>query len=716
MELDNIAIAPDATGSKGYNTGNIRASNGGFKEYSNFDEGIQDQQRLLSDYQTKHNLYTVKQIGNRWAPPSENNTSIYVKTLARHLGVNPDEPIDLSDPVVMGKLSYMQAKIEKGANNIPYDENHFIDLARNRHGEQSHGQSVNLDDIAVAPDSSSDVAQTVNLDDIAEAPDNSSNVAQSTPTGEASEATQEAPQQTLGQEARDVFLPTIRGLTGAAVSVANMPAEVTDAFTSAGAWAGKKLGLGDGTYTPAPRVTTGDIEQGLGLDTGTLTPQSTSEKVFAGAIPFLVGGGEAEAVQGASKAARVVNSLTRNLSASAFGSLAQHSDKDDPTGLAADLAINTVGGTLLEGVGGITKKVASRYRHLENLSNDVNHAKTLEENYYNTMDKMNRADMRYRIALNKNLPENEVNKLRNDYLDADEAHEAAKDVYQSHLANSDLYNANGANKAEYLANRVDLLRQLNKQGANLGVKDLAEQLKNPLTGEESPLLTRYNIKPNLGESVSRVFNESALGRLSEYVGLKSMDQVGKNADAAHEALTQIGDVLTDKMSNPDAIGWQSLMPVIRDLRSGQWENANATIKQLKGEMTQEKAINELGMNPEEFKDYHNALDDLNTMRKFMSSAKHNRTSRLMKNITGRIITHVGLLHATGFAGLAIPVAKMGVGKLIKKQSDIGLKEVSKALKGQYKRSILDRPMEQINNLYYDLADPIFKSGTTGDNE
>lgn len=74
--------------------------------------------------------------------------------------------------------------------------------------------------------------------------------------------TQQQPQQSgfmshLGEAVKE----TGRGLVQAGVNVANIPASVADAVTSAAAWAGGKLGIGDGIYQPAPRVTTQGLEQ-----------------------------------------------------------------------------------------------------------------------------------------------------------------------------------------------------------------------------------------------------------------------------------------------------------------------------------------------------------------------------------------------------------------------------------------------------------------------
>lgn len=92
----------------------------------------------------------------------------------------------------------------------------------------------------------------------------------------------------------------------AGVNVANIPASVADAVTSAAAWAGGKLGIGDGTYQPAPRVTTQGLEQDFGLQQGALTPQTTEGRVFAEALPYLTPAGvERAATQAPTLAGRI---------------------------------------------------------------------------------------------------------------------------------------------------------------------------------------------------------------------------------------------------------------------------------------------------------------------------------------------------------------------------------------------------------------------------
>ncbi|EFP0879837.1 lytic transglycosylase domain-containing protein [Escherichia coli] len=145
---------------------------------------------------------------------------------------------------------------------------------------------------------------------------------------------------------------TGRGLLQAGINVANIPAELTDAVTSAAAWAGGKLGIGDGTYQPAPRVTTQGLEQDFGLQQGALTPQTTEGRVFAEALPYLTPAGvERAAVQAPTLAGRITQGATRLLAENAVGSLAANSAKDDAEALATDLGVGVLAGGAINAAG-----------------------------------------------------------------------------------------------------------------------------------------------------------------------------------------------------------------------------------------------------------------------------------------------------------------------------------------------------------------------------
>ncbi|HFU8350652.1 TPA: lytic transglycosylase domain-containing protein [Escherichia coli] len=145
---------------------------------------------------------------------------------------------------------------------------------------------------------------------------------------------------------------TWRGLLQAGINVANIPAELTDAVTSAAAWAGGKLGIGDGTYQPAPRVTTQGLERDFGLQQGELTPQTTEGRVFAEALPYLTPAGvERAAAQAPTLAGRIAHGATRLLAENAVGSLAANSAKDDAEALATDLGVGVLAGGAINAAG-----------------------------------------------------------------------------------------------------------------------------------------------------------------------------------------------------------------------------------------------------------------------------------------------------------------------------------------------------------------------------
>ncbi|EIQ1663923.1 lytic transglycosylase domain-containing protein [Salmonella enterica] len=145
---------------------------------------------------------------------------------------------------------------------------------------------------------------------------------------------------------------TGRGLLQAGVNLANIPASMADAVASAGAWAGQKLGIGDGTYQPAPRVTTQGLEQDFGLQQGALTPQTTEGKIFSEALPYLIPvGAERIAAQAPSITGRVAQGASRLLAENTVGSLAANSERDNPEALATDLGTGVALGGAINQLG-----------------------------------------------------------------------------------------------------------------------------------------------------------------------------------------------------------------------------------------------------------------------------------------------------------------------------------------------------------------------------
>jgi hypothetical protein len=80
--------------------------------------GIRALARTLITYQDKHDLNTVEEIINRWAPPVENDTTSYINSVAAKIGVVPKQHVSVHDFNVM--LPLVEAIIRHENGSQPY--------------------------------------------------------------------------------------------------------------------------------------------------------------------------------------------------------------------------------------------------------------------------------------------------------------------------------------------------------------------------------------------------------------------------------------------------------------------------------------------------------------------------------------------------------------------------------------------------------------------
>ncbi|NPT36329.1 hypothetical protein [Paraburkholderia xenovorans] len=107
------------------NPGNVRDSSGtGFQKYASPEAGIKGADANMSSYWTKYGINTPKGIVTRWAPPSENDTSSYIRDVAKRTGLDPDKPIDMTDPKMRALLLSAMFAHEgrKGFTNLTPDQ------------------------------------------------------------------------------------------------------------------------------------------------------------------------------------------------------------------------------------------------------------------------------------------------------------------------------------------------------------------------------------------------------------------------------------------------------------------------------------------------------------------------------------------------------------------------------------------------------------------
>lgn len=114
------------------NPGNIRHGRSEWKgmsdiqddrEFVRFEEhvwGLRAIVRLLRNYYTKYGLRSIEAMIFRYAPPEDNNdTRAYVRTVASKLGVDPQDPVDINDPVIMTALVKAIVRVENGRGPLP---------------------------------------------------------------------------------------------------------------------------------------------------------------------------------------------------------------------------------------------------------------------------------------------------------------------------------------------------------------------------------------------------------------------------------------------------------------------------------------------------------------------------------------------------------------------------------------------------------------------
>ncbi|PJC85707.1 structural protein [Vibrio sp. HA2012] len=85
-----------------------------FESFKEPKYGFRAGAKLLRNYQSLYGLNTIRELINRFAPYSENNTQAYVAFVAKEMGVGENEPLDLSSDSTLAKLIHTMSKMESG--------------------------------------------------------------------------------------------------------------------------------------------------------------------------------------------------------------------------------------------------------------------------------------------------------------------------------------------------------------------------------------------------------------------------------------------------------------------------------------------------------------------------------------------------------------------------------------------------------------------------
>lgn len=82
--------------------------------------GIRALAKVLVNYKRIHGLNTVRQIVSRYAPSNENQTTAYIQSVAKQLGVYPDTVIDIEERGVLTVFIKAVIRMENGIQ--PYSD------------------------------------------------------------------------------------------------------------------------------------------------------------------------------------------------------------------------------------------------------------------------------------------------------------------------------------------------------------------------------------------------------------------------------------------------------------------------------------------------------------------------------------------------------------------------------------------------------------------
>lgn len=92
-------------------------SDGRFCRFVSMPYGIRAMARTLINYQDKHGIRTVRGHIGRWAPPTENKTTLYARHVAGAVGVEMDTPIDVHDYGTLRPMIEAMIEMECGRNH-----------------------------------------------------------------------------------------------------------------------------------------------------------------------------------------------------------------------------------------------------------------------------------------------------------------------------------------------------------------------------------------------------------------------------------------------------------------------------------------------------------------------------------------------------------------------------------------------------------------------
>ena len=92
-----------------------------FCQFQTMAYGYRAMLMTLRNYRRKHGCSTVADFIRRWAPPIENDTAAYIRSVCRTLQVPDSYVPDIDDRTVMCNLAAAISKVENGVDAVMTD-------------------------------------------------------------------------------------------------------------------------------------------------------------------------------------------------------------------------------------------------------------------------------------------------------------------------------------------------------------------------------------------------------------------------------------------------------------------------------------------------------------------------------------------------------------------------------------------------------------------
>lgn len=85
-----------------------------FFQFETMAWGYRALMRTLQNYRLRHGCRTVADFIGRWAPPTENDTAAYIRTVCNDTGFTPDKELDITNQWQMVQLAAAISHVENG--------------------------------------------------------------------------------------------------------------------------------------------------------------------------------------------------------------------------------------------------------------------------------------------------------------------------------------------------------------------------------------------------------------------------------------------------------------------------------------------------------------------------------------------------------------------------------------------------------------------------